>query len=159
MSSQDVDTPEEAHGPHAYWGAAGGAALAALSVYFMAGGLELGLGALFRPGTGAFPFFTGLIVLLLSVAIIIEDLRAKGLAETPDWVSFAAISAALATFALTAERFGLVPAAFLTTVIASLPDRTLSPMRKAVLGLVVAGASWVLFIKMLGLPFKALAGF
>ncbi|MEZ5935621.1 MAG: tripartite tricarboxylate transporter TctB family protein [Alphaproteobacteria bacterium] len=155
----NASSEDSARGPHAWWGAAGGAVLVLLSLYFMVGGLELGLGTAFRPGTGAFPFFTGAILIVLAVAIILQDLRSEGLAEQPDWISFLAISAALATFALTADRFGLLPAAFLTTIIASVPDRSLSLPGKGLLGLVVAAASWVLFIKALGLPFKAFAGF
>jgi hypothetical protein len=145
--------------PRRWWGAAGGAFLLLLSLYFMEGGIELGLGSPFRPGTGAFPFFTGAILLVLAVVILLQDLRSGGLAERPDWISFLAISAALAVFALTADRFGLLPAAFLTIVIASVPDRSLPFRGKALLGVVVAAGSWVLFIEVLGLPFKAFEGF
>lgn len=146
-------------GWHRWQGAAGGAFLLLLSLYFMTGGIELGLGSPFRPGTGAFPFFTGAILLVLAIVIVAQDLRGEGIAERPDWISFAAISAALAVFALTADRFGLLPATFLTIIIASVPDRSLPFWGKAVLGVVVAAGSWVLFIKALGLPFKAFEGF
>jgi hypothetical protein len=145
--------------PHRWWGAAGGAFLFLLSLYFMAGGLELGLGSPYRPGTGAFPFFTGAILLVLAIVIVVQDQTGDGLAERPDWISFLAISAALAVFALTADRFGLLPATFLTIIIASVPDRSLPFWGKAVLGVVVAAGSWVLFIEALGLPFKAFEGF
>ncbi|SFH84514.1 tripartite tricarboxylate transporter TctB family protein [Albimonas pacifica] len=143
--------------PHARWGAAGAVFLIALAAVFMAGGLELGLGVLFRPGTGAFPFFTGAILAALAAVTVVQDLADPGLAERPDWVSFAAIAAALAVFAVSADRLGLVPAAFLTTVVASVPDRSLSFPGKAALGAVVAAGAWVLFIQLLGLPFRALA--
>lgn len=143
--------------PHAAWGAAGALFLVGLAACFMIGGLELGLGVLFRPGTGAFPFFTGAILATLAAVTIVQDLSDPGLAERPDWISFAAIGAALAVFAVTADRLGLVPAAFLTTVVASVPDRSLSFPGKAGLGLAVAAGSWVLFIQLLGLPFRALA--
>ncbi|MDF2235142.1 tripartite tricarboxylate transporter TctB family protein [Albimonas sp. CAU 1670] len=142
----------------AHWGAAGALFLIGLAICFMVGGLELGLGVLFRPGTGAFPFFTGLILAGLCVAILVQDLADPGLAERPDWISFAAIAAALAVFAATADRLGLVPAAFLTTVVASVPDRSLPFPGKAALGAAVALGSWLLFIQALGLPFKAIAG-
>lgn len=143
--------------PHAWWGAVGGVALIALSLVFMLGGVELGLGSPFRLGTGAFPFLTGAALLVLGVAVVVQDVRDRGLAETPDWISFFAISAALATFAVTAEQAGLVPAAFLTTVISSVPDRSLSWVGKAMLGAVVAAGSWALFVMALGLPFEAFA--
>ena len=81
------------------------------------------------------------------------------MAETPDWIALLAISTALAVFALSAERIGLVPAAFLSVVVASLPDRSLSLPGKAVLGCIVALACWGLFIELLNLPFKPFTGF
>ncbi|QEW24023.1 Tripartite tricarboxylate transporter TctB family protein (plasmid) [Paracoccaceae bacterium] len=155
-----TETPQETEWdrPHAWWGAVGGGVLVALSIYFMIGGLELGLGTPFRPGTGAFPFFSGAILIVLSVAIIVQDLRSDGLAERPDWVSFLAIGGSLATFALTADRFGLLPAAFLTTLVASAPDRTLPWWGKIALGAFMGLLAWVLFIQALGLPFRAIRG-
>lgn len=150
--------PDTAPRPHAWWGAAGGVFLLGLSICFMVGGLDLGLGMPFRPGTGAFPFFTGLLVGALSLLIIVQDLRDDGLAERPDWVSFAAICAALAVFAVCADRLGLVPAAFLTTLAASAPDRSLGLPGKLALGAAVGLGSWILFIEALGLPFKPIAG-
>lgn len=144
--------------PRAWWGAAGGAALVGLGLYFMWGGLQLGLGSIFRPGTGAFPFFTAALLIVLSVTIIVADLRSDGLAERPDWISFAAISSALSVFALLADRAGLMPAIFVTTITASIPDRSLSPPGKTILAVILAVAGWLLFIEVLGLPFKAIRG-
>ncbi len=158
MAKEDAEQGEIRR-PHAWWGAVGGVALAGLSIYFIAGGLKLGLGSPFRPGTGAFPFFTGLILMALSIGIIVQDLGNEGLAERPDWISFLAIGAALMVFALSAERFGLLPAVFLTTIIASAPDRSLHLPGKAILGVILAIGSWMLFIEALGLPFKAVRGF
>ncbi len=144
---------------HIGWqGAIGSALLLGLSLVFMLGGLQLGLGSPFRLGTGAFPFISGLLLAGLSTLNLIIDLRGSQLAEVPDWIGFLAISAALAIFALTAERFGLVPAAFLTTVVASLPDRSLPLFKKVILGGVVATGAWLLFIQALNLPFKAFVG-
>jgi len=143
------------------WGGeVGGAILFVVSIIFIIGGLQLGLGSPFRLGTGAFPFITGLILAGLSIAICVQELRSRqGLADRPDWISFLAIIAALAIFASTADRLGLVPGAFLTIVVACLPDRSLSLVGKATLGTIVALVSWVLFIELLNLPFKAFAGF
>ena len=143
------------------WGGeVGGAILFVVSIIFIIGGLQLGLGSPFRLGTGAFPFITGLILAGLSIAICVQELREReGLSDRPDWVNFLAIIAALAVFATTADRLGLIPAVFLTIVVASIPDRSLSMVGKAVLGSIVATGSWVLFIQFLNLPFKAFVGF
>lgn len=154
----DVTESTADTGPHAWWGGVGGAALVGMSLYFMWGGVQLGLGSVFRPGTGAFPFFTGLLLIVLSICILWQDLRADGLAERPDWISLLAISAALSVFALLADRAGLMPAIFVATLTASVPDRSLPWLGKLFLGAILAVAGWALFIEALGLPFKAIQG-
>jgi hypothetical protein len=153
------ETPEaEEHSSLGWGGEIGGGILLVLSVIFMVGGWELGLGVPTRLGTGAFPFISGALLAILSIVICIEERRGDGIAETPDWIAFLAICAALAVFAVTAERIGLVPAAFLTVIVASLPDRSLSFRGKAILGSVVSLACWGLFIELLNLPFKPFVG-
>lgn len=147
------------HSALGWGGETGGAILLVLSLIFMVGGWQLGLGVPTRPGTGAFPFLTGAILAILAVVICIEERRGDGLAETPDWIAFLAICAALAVFALTADRIGLVPGTFLTVVVASMPDRSLPFLGKAILGGIVAVACWGLFIEALNLPFKPFVGF
>jgi hypothetical protein len=145
-------------GVMAWGGEIGGLLLLALSVIFMVGGWQLGLGVPTRLGTGAFPFVTGAVLSVLAVFICLAERRGDGLAEVPDWLGLAAIAAALAVFALTADRIGLVPGVFLTVIVASLPDRSLPPLGKALLGVVVALACWGLFIEVLNLPFKPFKG-
>lgn len=141
------------------WGGEiGGLLLLVLGILFMVGGWELGLGVPTRLGTGAFPFVSGALLVVLAAVICVEERRGDGIAEAPDWIALLAICAALAVFAVTAERVGLVPAAFLTVVVASLPDRSLPLRGKALLGVVVALACWGLFIELLNLPFKPFVG-
>jgi hypothetical protein len=165
MEQQDpiLQTPEteagEEHSALEWGGEIGGAILVIASIIFMIGGLQLGLGSPFRLGTGAFPFITGLILFVLAAAICVQEWRGgDGLADKPDWVNFFAIVAAISVFAATADRLGLVPAVFLTILVASSPDRDLSLQGKAILGGIVAAASWILFIELLNLPFKPIVG-
>jgi len=151
--SEDAARP-----PHAWLGALGGAGLLVLSIVFIVGGFDLGVGTPRRLGTGAFPVITGFVLAVLSLAVITADLRDASDAERPDWISFAAIGAALAIFALTVGRIGLVPGVFLTTITASLPDPSLPFPGKLVLGALVALACWGLFIGLIGLPFDAFMG-
>ncbi|ETX11181.1 hypothetical protein MUS1_12335 [Marinomonas ushuaiensis DSM 15871] len=144
--------------PSVWFGATGGIILFIVSIIFIVGGIGLGLGSPFRLGTGAFPFITGMILGALSLAICFYELRGDGLASTPDWIGFCAICSALAVFALTAEKLGLVPAAFLTVFVASLPDRSLSLVGKIILGSCVGAVCWILFIELLNLPFKPFVG-
>ena len=147
------------HNTTGWGGAIGGAILLALSVVFMVGGWELGLGVPTRLGTGAFPFISGALLAILAIAICIEERRGDGIAETPDWIAALSISAALAVFAVTVGRVGLVPGAFLTVVVASLPDRSLPLRGKLILGCIVSVVCWVLFIELLNLPIKPFVGF
>ena len=161
--TKSPETPEpvaaDEHRALGWGGEIGGLLLLALSVIFMVGGWELGLGVPTRLGTGAFPFVTGAILAVLAVVICIEERKGDGIAELPDWVGFLAICASLAVFALTADTIGLVPAAFLTVVVASLPDRSLPIWGKALLGALVSLACWGLFIEVINLPFKPFVGF
>ena len=156
-------TPEaeqiEPHGALGWGGEIGGLILLALSIVFMVGGWQLGLGVPTRLGTGAFPFLTGAVLAVLAVVICLEERRGDGIAEKPDWIACLAICAALAVFAITADRIGLVPGTFLTVIVASLPDRSLPLLGKAILGAVVAVGCWILFIETLNLPFKPFMGF
>lgn len=149
---------EDARPPHAYLGALGGVGLLVLSIVFVVGGYELGVGTPRRLGTGAFPVITGFLLAVLSLVVIAADLRDTSDAERPDWISFVAIGAALAVFALTVGRIGLVPGAFLTTITASLPDPSLPVLGKIVLAAVVSLACWALFIGLIGLPFAPFGG-
>ena len=151
--SEDAARP-----PHAWLGALGGIALLGLSLIFVIGGIRLGVGSPRRLGTGAFPVLTGFALGALSVAVIAMDLRDTSDAERPDWISFAAIGAALAVFALTVGRIGLVPGVFLTVITASGPDPTLGIPGKMVLGAIVALGCWALFIGLIGLPFAPFGG-
>lgn len=151
-------SPGVSHSALGWGGEIGGLALLALSVVFMIGGWQLGLGVPTRLGTGAFPFVTGAILAVLSAVICVQERRGDGIAETPDWVELFAICAALAVFASTADRLGLVPAVCLTVIVASLPDRTLPLGGKVMLGLVVALGCWAVFIELLNLPLKPFLG-
>ena len=146
------------HAALGWGGEIGGLVLLGLAIVFMVGGWELGLGVPTRLGTGAFPFFSGAILAILAIVICIEERRGDGIAEAPDWIALLAISAALAIFALLAERLCLVPAAFLTVVVASLPDRSLPFKGKVLLGGIVSLGCWGLFIEALNLPFKPFVG-
>lgn len=158
--SRETDAARHgAQGALGWGGEIGGLLLLVLGIVFMVGGWELGLGVPTRLGTGAFPFISGAIVSVLSIVVCIRERRGDGIAEMPDWIAFAAICAALAVFALTADRIGLIPGAFLTVIVASLPDRSLSLPGKAVLGAIVAVGCWAVFIRLLNLPFKPFVGF
>ncbi|MDW3223603.1 MAG: tripartite tricarboxylate transporter TctB family protein [Paracoccaceae bacterium] len=144
--------------PWRWQGLIAGGILCAGSMIFIVGGWQLGLGSPFRLGTGAFPFITGFILMILSLAIAVQDVRSEPAQEAADWISLTAIGAALAVFAGTADRLGLVPAVFLTILVASAPDRNLPIGGKVALGAAISLAAWAIFIQALNLPLNAFAG-
>lgn len=158
---EERSAPSEEHhaGGLGWGGEIGGIILFVLSVVFMVGGWQLGLGVPTRLGTGAFPFVTGAVLSVLSVIICVAERKGDGLAEAPDWIGLVAIASALAVFAITVELIGLVPGVFATVIVGSLPDRSLSFIGKSLLGVVVALACWGIFIEVLNLPFKPFVGF
>ncbi len=165
MTQDDQTNPdggadrEENHNALGWGGEIGGLILLALSIIFIVGGWQLGLGVPTRLGTGAFPFISGAILSVFALVICIEERRGDGIAETPDWIAFCAICAALAIFAVAAEIIGLVPTAFATVIVASLPDRSLPMLGKVILGCIVSLGCWAVFIGFLNLPFKPFVGF
>lgn len=154
----DDETRGAEQGALGWGGEIGGLLLFALSIVFIVGGWQLGLGVPTRLGTGAFPFVTGVILAILSAIICIEERRGDDTADTPDWIELFAICAALAVFASTADRLGLVPATFLTVIVASLPDRSLPLYGKAILGVIVGLGCWGVFVELLNLPLKPFVG-
>lgn len=162
MQTPDYTDPENTGGVRrapAWSNAVGGIALLTVALIFVIGGVRIGLGTPIRLGAGAFPAMTGLLLGGLAIGVIYEALTKPFTPERADWVSFVGISASLAVFSVVAPRFGLVPAVFLATVTASLPDRSLPLPGKIGLALVMSAIGWGLFIEVLDLPFKAFRGF
>lgn len=135
--------------------AAGGALLLAMAGLFIAGGLQLDLGTPRRMGPGFFPVAVGAILAFLSLGIKLTAIRGEEHAARPEWTAFLAVAAGLATFALVAPTFGLLPAAFLCVIATSLPDRRLPLVGKAALAAGIAALIWLIFIVGLRLPFMA----
>lgn len=162
MQTPDHGTPLNKDGVRrrpAWSNAVGGGVLLAVALIFVIGGIRIGLGSPIRLGAGAFPAITGLLLGALAIGVIFEALTEPFTSERPDWVSFVGISASLAVFSVVAPRFGLIPAVFLATITASLPDRSLPMPGKIVLALVMSAIGWGLFIELLDLPFKSFRGF
>lgn len=158
LPTSEIDQDNKPKATFGTGGELGGLLLLLLSIIFIVGGWQLGIGVPTRLGTGAFPFITGVTLSILAVFIVLADRRGAGLAEVPDWIALLAIASALAVFAITVDRVGLVPGVFLTVIVASFPDRSLSIFGKAALGGGVALACWLVFIEGLNLPFKPFGG-
>lgn len=141
------------------WGSlVGPLAWLAVAVAFIVAAMQLDAGAPRRLGPGAYPMAAALLLALLCVAIALSAWANGDLAHRADWAPAIAIGLALAAFAVLTPLLGVLPGAFCATVAASLPDRALRWRGKVMLGLVVAGGVWLVFILGLRLPFTAFRG-
>lgn len=93
------------------------------------------LGSLGRMGPGMFPMIVGWILAGLGVAILVPALFRSGQAmEAIEWRPALAVFVACIVFAITLERFGIVPATAALTLISTFADakRKMSPLVTAI---------------------------
>ena len=123
------------------------AALYALSHY--------ALGTINRMGPGMMPVSLGVILAVFGLAIAIPAIVQPGESMVFRFRPFLFLSAAVLAFALVIERFGLVPAVFATTVVATLAEVKLTAVQAALLGAAMALMTWAIFLAGLGLTIPA----
>lgn len=120
------------------------------------GGYQYDIGSFLEMGPGFFPFALGCILLLLGMLIVLNrraGQEAATDAATPlDVRGALCIVGAIGVFLVMVKYGGLVPAAFATTVIAALGDRTARPFGTLALGVVAVGIGVGLFHFVLRLP-------
>ncbi len=133
----------------------GGLLLLALGLFFVSQSLDMELGTARRMGPGYFPLVLGVIVSILSAAVVIKAFVETATIEPIDLRSFAAVSAGVVAFAFVTQYFGIVPAALLSVLASSLADSRMSFGRKFLLAVCVSLAVWLIFIIALQLPFAA----
>lgn len=136
-------------------------ALGSLACMAIGAGFALGawagldLGTMRRMGPGAFPLGLGVILLGLGAILVIADLRRPFEVLPPDLRALLATAAAVACFALLAERAGVLPAvAASVLVMSSLVGALRWPGRLMLAAGVTAGV-WAVFLWALGLPMQA----
>ncbi|MFE3838194.1 tripartite tricarboxylate transporter TctB family protein [Pseudogemmobacter sonorensis] len=125
-------------------------------------GLGMELGTPRRLGPGAFPLLAGLCLMALSLASILIDLR-RAAETTPgtlraDPLALLAVCGAMAAFAITTGLAGVLPGVALTAFIATLPAREMRLPARLLFALGTALVVWVVFFKLLGVPFIAIRG-
>jgi Tripartite tricarboxylate transporter TctB family. len=102
-----------------------------------------------RIGPGYFPFYVGLLMAILGLAIALEGLwtRAEGFSgwHLPPLRSPFLILAAVLCFATMIERFGMLPAIGLGVFISSLADTKTSIWQKLAISLAVPLVSVAIF--------------
>src|SRR5690606_1296330 len=109
-----------------------GAVLLGLGLFASVYGMNtMKMGTVAQMGPGFFPVTLGFILSGFGVAIVIPALFRSGELPQPDLRSFLAVAASLLAFALMVRPFGLLPAIFTLTIIASFADSKLALWRAA----------------------------
>ncbi|MBM3569037.1 MAG: tripartite tricarboxylate transporter TctB family protein [Alphaproteobacteria bacterium] len=141
-----------------------GAVLAALGLFFVATGKDLGLGRLNDPGSGFLIFWVGWALTALATGILGQAWRAAGdlgLAaawQGADWrkLGYVVVVLALHAYAMPVLGFVLATAVLMVVLFKTVEPQ---PWPTALIGAVAStGLAWLLFVKALGtqLPVGAL---
>jgi hypothetical protein len=128
----------------------GGLMMLAIGAFFFAGAFDYGIGTFRRMGPGFVPLVLGAILGLLGLALAGSSCTlgaARFRSEFPPLLPrfIIAVVASLSVFALTIERFGLVPAVVLTTAIAACGDREARWLGTLALVSTMALGTWLIF--------------
>lgn len=117
---------------------------------------QYSMGTITRMGPGMMPVSLGVILAGFGIAIAAPAFFRRGEAVRIVLRPLIFLSLSILCFAVLIETAGLLPAVFLTVVIATFAERTV-PLSKAILlGASMAGLTWAIFILGLGLPLAAI---
>lgn len=111
------------------------------------------LGTLRQMGTAMFPVGLGVLLAVLGVAILLPDIIRRG--DALPHFSFragAVVIASVAVFALTVDRFGLIPSVVASTVVAAYAAPGNRPMTVLLLCVLLSVLAWVVFVLILQMP-------
>ncbi|EFH13556.1 tripartite tricarboxylate transporter TctB family protein [Pseudoroseomonas cervicalis] len=133
----------------------GGALMIAGGLWFALYSLNYNLGTLRRMGPAYFPLGIGILIVLFGLLLVLPALRRPGGWPVPELRPFATISVAVLGFALVVERFGLVPATVLLTVLAAVAERAPSWRLTAILAVALSAIGVLVFTQGLGIPIPA----
>jgi len=107
-------------------------------------------------GPGFVPFWLGVILAVMGVGIIVVEGRKDPEAlDVPGLRPLLAVSASVLIFALTIDRFGLLPCVFLTSFVATISEPKMNLTRSVVVSIALAIISLVVFQYGLGLQARA----
>lgn len=113
------------------------------------------IGSASRMGPGYFPFYIGILLLLIGTGLTLEgrwlQQTSEAGAHLPSLRGLLLILAAVICFALTIERFGLFAASMIAVFLGTLADRSTSIQQKLILTVAVPIVSVVIFKYGLGL--------
>jgi hypothetical protein len=115
-------------------------------------GYDYSIGTLSNIGAGFFPFMLGVTLVLCGIGISLQALRNLDSSITIAIRPYLMIPGAIVVFALTISRFGVLPAVFLTTLVASFASGKSRIWETLVLAGVLVALVYVIFILILRIP-------
>ena len=124
-------------------------------VGFMSLAPSYDIGSLARPGPGFFPAALATLSILIGVATAVRGLRVK--ADRIDRFAigpFVVVILSMVAFAVTIERFGVVPAIIATTLVASYGSRDYRWQTRLAAAVLLTAFCVIVFVFGLGLPLK-----
>ena len=135
--------------------------LAVGTLYFF-GSYEYEMGTARHMGPGFLPRAYAICAVALGALIFLGAIRRE--AVEPSSVdyrfvrSFLGITAAIIAFAVVIPKFGLIPAAVLSVLLASLGSEHFKPATAFWMAVVISLATWLVFSVLLGLPIPGVKG-
>lgn len=136
---------------------AAGLLIAAAGLFVLVASLPLAVGTARAMGPGFVPVSLGIILVLLGAGIIFVEGR-RSATDRPSFPAFRPlvfIPAAVIVFALTIQRFGILPSVFLTAFISTLADPASRLGRSLAISATLALMTLLLFGYGLGLQVRA----
>lgn len=134
----------------------GGCGMLVISAGFTYFAYRLGLGTTRHMGAGYFPFIFGVFTMVLALATIAGAFFSAGRLRGLPWRPLVVLSASILGFVLLLPRTGLVPAVFVTLLLASFADDEGRFVQFLALATGIGIAVWLIFIIGLGLPIRPL---
>ncbi|MCG6121948.1 MAG: tripartite tricarboxylate transporter TctB family protein [Microvirga sp.] len=111
------------------------------------------LGDLAQPGPGFFPLALGCVLSAFGVLIAVSGMLQAHVKLAMDVAPFLLVVASLASFALTVDHVGIVPAIMLMTIVSAFATPNRNVLETLLLAAILAASAAVIFTVLLGLPF------
>jgi hypothetical protein len=113
---------------------------------------QLEVGSLARMGPGLFPAALGALLCGFGAIVAVPAFFREGTPVSVDGRPFVFVLASILVFGLTIRRFGVAPAVFVMTLVATLADQRLSWRGAIMLGVVLAALAVLIFNVGLDIP-------
>ncbi|WP_188825746.1 tripartite tricarboxylate transporter TctB family protein [Brucella endophytica] len=138
-----------------------GLAFLLVAAVFAFGAMKLPMGTTLRMGPGYFPLILSGGLAILGSLILLSGIRNASPENTvgsPAWSRVLIICAAVLVFVSGLQGMGFPLTVFATVFIASTGSRYFRLHISLALAAFIAACAWIIFVKLLGLPFQTVGG-